>query len=470
MKKHKLITFLILAICAIQISAQTKLSKIFGSDMVLQQNQEVSIWGTDSKGTKIKVSGEWGAEEETITKEDGKWKLKIQTPKAGGPYKVSINGSEKIILKNVLIGEVWFCSGQSNMAMKMKGGHDQPITGNNEAILNSKNSKIRLFTVKENFSTTPLNDIKGGQWKEANPLAVSEFSATAYFYGKLLQMNLDVPVGLIVSSRGSSPVEAWMDKKTLSQFNDIDIPTEMPNSVPQKAPLLLYNAMTYPLLGFNIKGFIWYQGESNTKNAHQYKERFTTLINTWRKQWNLGKLPFYFVQIAPYEWHKPNSALLREAQMQVMQTVENTGMATILDTDWCKGIHPPNKRIAGERLAYWALAKTYNIKGFSFSGPIYKSMEVKEDKIEIAFDYAENGLTNFKKKVTDFEICGEDKVFYPAKIKFGRKNKITVWSNKIKKPIAVRYGFKNCTNASLYNTAGIPASSFRTDSWEIENK
>ena len=375
-------------------------------------------------------------------------------------------GAERQSLKNVLIGEVWLCSGQSNMWMPLKGYSNSGINGNNETILNSKNDMIRFFSTEKKASLKPLEDVTG-QWLVAEPATAVDFSALAYYFGVKLNDILNIPIGLIHTSWGGSRVEAWMDQETLSLFEGIEIPKEITaDTHKNRTPTLLYNAMLHPFESYNVKGFLWYQGESNVSWPQDYTKLFSSMIELWRQKWERPNMPFYFVQIAPYGYGERNSAFLREAQMQTMQTVDNTGMAVTMDIGDCKDIHPAEKELIGDRLAYWALAKDYGIKGISYSGPIYQSMEKTSDsKIKIRFDFSENGLTVFGKELEGFEIAGEDKIFYSANAQINGDRSVSVWSEIVKDPVAVRYAFDNCSEASLFNTEGLPASSFRTDNW-----
>jgi sialate O-acetylesterase len=466
--KHLITCMLFIILIPTMANAEIWLPSFFSDKMVLQQNQKVFIWGTDIPCTTIKISASWGAEASTNAGSDGKWKTSIATPGAGGPYTVHITGSDEIILKDVMTGEVWLCSGQSNMEMPVKGFPNQFVTGSNEAILNSRNNSIRVFQIERQPSTEPVDDVDG-RWQVAEIPTTPEFSAAAYFFGQTLQEILDVPVGLIVTSWGGSKAEAWMDKNALSAFEEIPIPDEIPKDKPQKSATLLFNGMLHPFIGYHLRGVIWYQGESNSSKAEQYKMLFPALINSWRTLWGQGEFPFYFVQIAPFGNQEKGSlarAKLREAQLHTMLEVKNTGMVVTADIGDCDCIHPAEKRMVGRRLAYWALAKTYGIEGVAFSGPVYKSMEITDDgKIKIAFDYAENGLSSLQKPLTGFQIAGADSVFVEAEALINRDGTLSVWSENVPEPVAVRYAFGNCIIGSLYNTAGLPASPFRTDNW-----
>ena len=449
--------------------AQTTVFSLFQDNMVLQQQENVSIWGNDTAKTKIVVSGSWGETNNVITDKDGNWKLKLKTPSAGGPYNLTIQGTKNITLKDVMIGEVWLCSGQSNMEMPVKGFSNQPINGSQEAILNSTNNNIRVFTVKRAASLTPITSVEGN-WKIAAPANTGDFSASAYFFGKKLESTLNVPIGLIVTSWGGSLAEAWTDQETLTSIKNFKIPTEIVKGQTQHTPTVLYNAMLHPLVGFTLKGSIWYQGESNKNHADEYTNLINSMVTSWRKKWNQGDFSFYATQIAPFNYGpKVNSAFLREAQVKTSETLINSGMAVTLDIGDCSSIHPSEKRIVGERLAYWALAKDYKIQGIEFSGPQYDSMSVNTDGvITLLFKNSPTGITNFGKEIKGFEIAGDDKIFHPATLAKIEKNRneMTLQSENVKKPVAVRYNFSNCIEAaSIFSSAGLPASSFRTDDW-----
>ncbi len=453
-----------------EIHSQTTLPLFFSDSMVLQQQTEAAIWGTDKPETKIIVKTSWGSSSKTSTDKDGKWKLKITTPKAGGPFMVEIKGTNKITYKNVLIGEVWLCSGQSNMEMPVRGNMNQPIIGSNEAILNSTNTNIRSFNAVKSVSKIPLNDINGF-WKSASPATTGSFSAVAYFFAKKVHSITGVPIGIIHTSWGGSNIETWMDSTTLATFKKVNIPADVTMKNANSAHTILYKSILHPFIGYTIKGALWYQGESNRERANEYQNLFSGLISSWRNQWQQGNFPFYFVQIAPHSGlpnNHINGAFLREAQLKTLLSVENTGMAVTMDIGEQFLIHPAQKELVGNRLAYWALAKTYNIEGITYSGPIFNKIESnKNDTITVSFKYADMGLNSFGKPLTDFEIAGEDKKFYPANAFFakGKLQWVSVTSDSVKNPIHVRYGFKNWLQGSLFNTAGLPASSFRTDDW-----
>jgi sialate O-acetylesterase len=478
MKKDSLFTFmsvlLLTGILSSTVYSEVKLPSIFGDNMVLQRETEVVIWGWAEAGSKISVTPSWDSKNYTEkTDPSGKWKLKIATPQAGGPYELSISDGKSVILKNILIGEVWLCSGQSNMEMPVKGYTDQPVLGSNDIILKSMNKNIRFISVPRSGKTEPQEDFTGS-WKEAAPETVAEFSATAYYFGKLLNKILNVPVGLIDVTYGGSCIQAWMSKNTSVPFEDWQIP-EKDDTIymPSRTPTGLFNGMLYPVIGYGIKGCIWYQGETNHKEPARYEELFMTMVNEWRSLWEAGEFPFYYAQIAPYAYSqsdtsyydvKLNSAYFREAQLNVMNKISNCGMAVLMDTGEKNCIHPANKEAAGKRLAYWALAKTYGIKGLEFASPVPDSLQIIGDTAILTFKNVPNGLTSFGRELSCFEMAGPDKKFQPARAYISERS-VFVICPEIKNPVAVRYAFKDFVKGDLFSTGGLPVSSFRTDNW-----
>ena len=458
------------------ISAQIQMGPLFSDDMILQRESQVPIWGLASPNEKVTVLSSWNNKTTSTTADnDGNWNVKIETPQAGGPYQLNISSSNSVLnYSNVLIGEVWIASGQSNMQMALFGGGKEPVLGSIDMIAQSKNSSIRLFTVKLSSSETPIKQLRG-QWLVSSPANSSGFSAVAYSFANYLNKVLDIPIGIINTSWGGSPAEAWTDKKTLDfNFEKSEIINNHKDKAVHHNPSGLFNAMIHPLIPFKIRGAIWYQGEANVGRANNYTKLMNNLIDGWRLNWNQESFPFYFVQIAPNgaggKKNKSDQAYLREAQMMTMMQTENTGMAVTMDIGSEYTVHPPEKILVGKRLAYWALVKDYGIKGISFSGPIYKSLTIKGDKIIVNFDYAQNGITSYNEPLLGFEISGPDRVFYPANAKVIRdygsnRSKLEVSSSKVKNPVAVRYGWKNYLKGNLYNTQGLPASSFRSDNW-----
>jgi sialate O-acetylesterase len=461
-----------LVITSSALLAEVKLPAIFGDNMVLQQQTEAAIWGKAALNTTVKVTTSWNKKSYTARADkDGNWKLKVSTPVAGGPYNITISDGKALTLKNIMIGEVWVCSGQSNMEMPMKGFRNQPITGSNEYISTSSNEQIRLITVPRTTSLSTLEDFKGN-WKNCEPENVSEFSATAYFFGLMLNKALKVPVGLICTSWGGTRIEPWISENGLKKFDWVKLPDKtqaQTGTLSPQTPTVLFNGMINPIAGFGIRGAIWYQGESNRNEPVQYQQLIPGLVENWRSVWGVGEFPFYYVQIAPFDYGPTglNSAYLREAQLKASTAIPNIGMACIMDTGEKDIIHPANKKAAGDRLAFLALVKTYGKKGYAGEGPVLKEMKVEGSFVRLTFDNAVNGLAFLGKELSCFEVAGANKRFFPAKA-FITNQGITIFCPSVAEPVAVRYAFRDFIIGDLFNTEGLPASSFRTDTWDIQ--
>ncbi len=665
-------TIAMFLLCATILIAQEEMKKqiqmpsIFSDNMVIQQETDAAVWGKAVEGTKIKISASWGSSAQAIADKDGNWITKINTPKFGGPYELKVeDGYSKIVFKNVMIGEVWLCSGQSNMEMPLAGWPPRDTIQNSSIeIKNADYPQIRLFTVTRAYAAEPQFDCLG-KWSECNPQTIEQFSATAFFFGKKLHKELNVPIGLIHSSWGGTPVESWISKENLIKFEkyrdtykrieaskeqivllnnwlnkhtiinvnekpeserwknlnfndeecssinyddaawyDINLPQlwesteigafdgviwfrkkieipekwinknlvlelgpiddmditfvngnkvgayeatgyyqidrvyEIPsdfvtgkslsiavrvldnqgggglwgtkeklsiglkdgsekinlagiwkylpvaefvggklfvfgsenNEYKNRPPLdekisdhtisALYNGMIAPLIPYNLRGAIWYQGESNTGNPEEYKTLFPLMIDNWRRDFG-NEFSFYFTQIAPYNYGADTkSQFLREAQLLSL-SVPKTGMIVTMDIGNPENIHPSNKKDVGDRLAFWALAKDYG-KKVDYSGPIYKSMKVEDGKAILTFDYDEGLSINTREGKNNFKVAGSDMVFYDADVEV-KGDKLIVSSDKIKEPFSVRYCWSNTEEGTLFNKAGLPASSFRTD-------
>ncbi|WP_304066978.1 sialate O-acetylesterase [Pedobacter glucosidilyticus] len=470
MKRHFKHIIAIIFLCIIthaEIFAEIKLSAIFNDNMVLQQMSKCAIWGKASKNTKVNITTSWNQKKySTISAADGSWKVKVSTPVAGGPYQINISDGRTLTLKNILIGEVWVCSGQSNMQMPLKGFSNQPINGALETIAFSENPQIRLFTVEKNSSLEQLDNFNG-TWNLCEPQNVAEFSAVAYNFGLTLNKVLHIPIGLINISWGGTRIEPWIGEIGIKNLDFVKVPNKRPvTNLSAQTPTVIFNAMVNPMVGYQIKGVIWYQGESNTKSPSEYQKLLPVLIKDWRNAWDIGDFPFYYVQIAPYDYKRPNenSAFFREVQLKVSTTLPNIGMVSILDIGDKGVIHPPNKKQVGERLAFLALNKSYNLKGIAAESPVYKSMKFVESDIILTFDHAPLGLTSFGKGLRNFEIAGEDQTFYPANASITSEG-IKVSSSLVASPLAVRYAFKDFVIGDLFGLNGLPVSSFRTDDW-----
>ena len=440
------------------------MNNLFSDNMILQRNSKVNIWGKSNPNQIVTVYSSWNNKsEKTKSNSNGDWILKIQTDSSVGPYEMSISTSDDTkIIKNILLGEVWFASGQSNMEMPLDGFFGEPVFGSQDIIGKSINPLIRLITVERNYSSTPLFNFSG-KWEESNPESSRYFSAVAYSFAKYIHESLEVPVGIISSAWGGTPAEAWAEKSFLdNEFEPGVIINNSEEKFEEYNPAYLFNAMLNPLIPFTIRGGIWYQGENNRERAKHYSKLMQVMVASWRDRWGLGDFPFYFVQIAPFSYSDPNessSAELRDAQLDAMKNIKNSGMVSTVDIGDLNSIHPPEKIKVGNRLAYWALNQTYGYKLITPSGPIPKSAKVEESKVFISFDYADNGFYNFNGPLKDFEIAGEDEIFYEAKAKIYGES-IIVESLNVSSPRKVRYGWKNYFEASLFNIEGLPATSF----------
>ncbi|MBN1764056.1 MAG: hypothetical protein JW860_02260 [Sedimentisphaerales bacterium] len=642
----------LLGVMVLPLFAQVRLPAIIGDNMVLQRDIENPIWGWAQPGEKVEVRGSWhDSALSTRADAEGKWMVKIPAPETGGPYTLTIKGKKAITLKNILCGEVWICSGQSNMQMEVKASWHKGAFNYQTEIKEADYPNIHLFSVRQTYAPKPQADC-AGVWSVCSPETVAGFSAVGYFFGRDIYKELNVPVGLIHTSWGGTPSEAWTSaeflkthpdyvdvidqmkvgdvekimadfeeqlqawkdsveandggnqptenawsrselsetdwqtmeipnlwedkglpeldgivwfRKTieipkswankdlilnLGPIDDVDTtwfngqevgtldgwdiprkytipgrlvkaganqlvvrvidyqggggiygergqyklaptdksteaislagpwkyrvgidfkdcdprPQQPPAFINQNSPTGLYNGMIAPLIPYGIRGAIWYQGESNAGRAYQYRTLFPLMIKNWRHDWSQGEFPFYFVQIAPYNYGTEYiCAELREAQFMTL-SLANTGMAVTLDIGNIRDIHPRNKQLVGRRLALWALAKTYGQDDIVYSGPLYRSMQVEEDKIRIYFDHVGSGLMSRNGDLTHFTIAGADQVFHDARAEID-DNTVVVFSSEVSEPIAVRYAWKNNDVPNLYNFEWLPASSFRTDDW-----
>lgn len=475
----KIISLFFLSLFSISSQAKIILPVILGNNMVLQQQTNVKLWGQADKKATVKIITSWDKKVyKTVSDENGNWQTQVNTPVAGGPYSISMSDDERLILNNVLIGEVWFCSGQSNMEMPMKGFDRQPLKGTNTIIAKANpKTPIRMFTTDSKdgvwvrqFSKQPQADCKG-EWLDNSPDNVSNISAVGYFFANYVQEVLEIPVGIIVSTWGGSRVEPWMSREAIAPFKEIDL-SKLDDNTPLEdsdIPCVLYNAKIAPLTQFTIKGFLWYQGESNRDNVNLYAKLMPAFVKDLRSKWNIGEFPFYFVEIAPFAYDGVDglsAPRMREVQLQNMKDIPRSGMVTTLDIGSPNFIHPMDKETVGTRLAWWALADTYGRTGFGYKAPIYKSLEISGNKIYINVDNAEQGLCPMWTELKGFEIADKDKVFYPAKAEIETNTcRLAVSSEKVSEPVAVRYAYKNYAEASVFNIYGLPLVSFRTDNW-----
>lgn len=474
MRRIKILLFFFCSVIVFDSYAAVKLPAIVSSNMVLQRNTEVTIWGWADADEKLTINASWlGYPVSTVANAKGNWSINVVTTNSKEPQTISIKSADSDIqLENVLFGEVWLCSGQSNMEMPVKGFTGQPVLGAQQAIVHARNENLRLFTVERQASLEPNAEVQAYRgWQSANSDNVSAFSAVAYFFGQQLQEILDVPVGIIHTSWGGSLIEAWMSAEALGSVKKFDL-----NGVDlnrgNRFPTVLFNAMINPLIPYTIKGALWYQGEANAGRPDEYRFLFPAMVKDWRDRWKIGDFPFYFVQIAPFMYSKENriddkmnSAFMREAQLNCVDMIPNSGIAVTTDIGDDVLIHPPDKKKVADRLLYNALNQTYGIKAVDYAGPVYESMEIKDGGIYLSFKNADQGLFPFM-ELDGFEIAGADKVFYPAEASVYGGRQVFVKGEEVKNPVAVRYGWRNWTKGTLFDTFMLPASSFRTDNWE----
>lgn len=461
------------------VQAKLILPAVFTDNMVLQQKSKVEIWGKSEALKNVSLTASWTTRKYKVTADPlGNWKINIGTPSWGGPYAIHISDGEEITLKNVMIGDVWFCSGQSNMEFPMHGWTS--VNNYEKELAEANYPNIRLLQATHVNSNLPLQNarIDNGGWKPCSSQNINEFSAVAYFFAREVYKKTGIPIGLIHSSWGGTVIEAWTSEQTIKTVPGFgpalvqlhqDTNREKLSFTREDAnrPTALYNAMTHPFIHYKIKGVIWYQGENNASRAHQYRRLFPALIKDWRQKWRIGNFPFYFVQLANYakgEGDMFSWPELRDAQRQTL-SVANTGMAVSIDIGNPDDVHPKNKQDVGKRLALIALAKTYK-QPVVYSGPVLQRYRISENKVILSFNFIEGGLQSRGGSLLNgFLIAGQDQKFYPAKGVI-KGNQIIVNSAEVPHPVAVRYAWANNPICNLYNGAGLPASPFRTDQWK----
>lgn len=529
MRRRGMVALALLVVVAGVAGADVKLPAVFGNGMVLQRDTNLPVWGKADPGEQVTVAV---ADQKATTKADktGKWIVRLKPLKVGGPLEVTVQGKNTIKLTDVLVGDVWVCSGQSNMQFQVRSANnaEKDIAGANFP-------RIRLFQVKRVVAQVPRDDCEGS-WSHCTPQTVPSFSAVGFFFGREVHKRLGVPIGLIHTSWGGTPAEAWTERsfleahpetlpilarwmRVLERYSEelkrheermaawreavkkARAAKKQPPRPPRGPagprhphyPSGLYNAMVAPLVPFAIKGAIWYQGESNAGRAYQYRVLFPAMIQSWRKAWGQGDFPFLFVQLANFRGVDPEPRdnpwpELREAQ-QMTLSLPKTGMAVIIDIGAASNIHPRNKQTVGYRLALAGLKVAYG-QNIVYSGPVYASMTIEGNKARVKFKSVGGGLVALpfkdpvlpngptlakrfgrdikglrpESEVLGFAIAGQDKKFVWAKARI-EGDAVVVWSEKVAKPVAVRYAWENNPICNLYNKEGLPASPFRTDTW-----
>jgi sialate O-acetylesterase len=441
------------------LHAEVKPNILFTDGAVLQRGQNVPVWGTANDGEKVTV--EIAGQTATATAQGGKWKLELKPLEAGGPFSMKISGENEVTVNNLLVGEVWVASGQSNMEWTLNASFQPEVEK-----LKANFPQIRMITAKKVASLTPLDEVQG-KWQECSPETVGGFSAVAYYFARDLHAKLGVPVGIISTSWGGTPAQAWTSpdgfegQPELKGYADqLKAAAEKP---PEKEPgphfpSALYNAMIAPVVPYGMKGVIWYQGESNAGQSKQYQTLFPAMIADWRTKWKRGDFPFLFVQIAPFKGQPPE---IREAQFLTLAKSKNTAMAVTTDFGDANDIHPKQKEPVGNRLSLAARALAYGEK-IEYSGPLYQEMKAAGDKAWISFSHVGSGLVAKDGDLKGFALAGADGKFIPAKAEI-KGDKVVVSAEGVADPKAVRYGWDNVPDVNLFNKEGLPASPFRTD-------
>jgi sialate O-acetylesterase len=470
---------LCLALVTSSCFADVRLPKVLGSGMVLQRNSRIQIWGWADVGEQVTLKCSWLDEQQhATTNGNGQWSVELATAKAGGPHRITIVGQNEIALDDILFGEVWLASGQSNMEMplvKVSGAYTG-INDSSKEVESANYPEIRLFQVGNFSSKESLDDVERGismygippsdcQWQACTPETIPHFASTAYFFARKLHTELTVPIGIIDASWGGTSAEAWTPADGLKQLGydaELEQAVTAQQNPSQKVPTRLYNGMIHPLRNFKIKGAIWYQGEGNAGRADKYRDLFSTMIRQWRAVFGY-EFPFYFVQISPFNYNGINAAFLREAQLET-KSVEKTGMVVTMDIGNLTDIHPKNKQEVGRRLALRALAMDYG-REIVYSGPVYRDVRFQDGKAFLSFDQIGGGLSTANDQPpSHFTVAGNDKKFQPAQAVIDG-DMVIVSSAAVPEPTAVRYGFSNDAQPNLINQAGLPASSFRSDRW-----
>lgn len=499
---------MVITICAffvLDAVATIKLPAIFSDHMVLQQKTKVAVWGWADAGEEITIYESWsGSSLKTKADALGNWKVQLQTLSAGGPYTLTLDGANKIELKDVLLGEVWLCSGQSNMVYALKSS-----SGAQEEIKKANQPSIRFFNVKRQYGSDEYVDAPGSIWQNTTTETAPSFSAVAYYFSKKIHQQLNVPVGIIYAAWGGTPAEAWTPKIVLQQDASLSVyidrwkyimdnakkdsvsyhnaltewekknssgnttkkPTEPQTFFyykrPWREPGVLFNGMIRPVIPFKIKGFLWFQGESNVAYADEYFYLKSTMIKSWRSHWqnggNADEPAFYFAQLAPFAYNDMDAAArLREAQHKVMKQVPNTGMAVTVDVGDMKNQHFSRKKEVGERLAFIALNKLYGFENIISTGPALKEAVSINGKVYLTFD--QKLITPHNQKPAGIEIGYKDSVkdslvFVKADVQI-KNNTLIALHNQVKKPVIIRYAWLAISEANLFNYAGLPAFPF----------
>ena len=469
----------------ISVNAKVRLPHLVSDNMIIQQQTDVRLWGWTKPGRTVVATTSWSNQRaETKADKQGRWLLTVRSPKASyEPLSITFDdGDGKLIINNVLAGEVWVCAGQSNMEMPVKGFGNCPVKDyNKEIITASRPYQVRSAKIPSIMRMTPQEDADT-EWRQCSPQTVGEFSATGYFFAKTVNQALDIPIGLIEANKGGSRVESWLTKENLQKYTSE--PTDSDGIVNFKKEWDYHRALVWgngtinPILNYTVKGILYYQGCSNVGDpGDQYSERLKLLVEQWRSQFNLGDIPFYFVEIAPYHYDNVDAdwgAKLREQQYKASKLIPNSALVCTNDCVYpyeTTQIHPAQKQKVGERLAYLALNKTYGFDKVICESPSFKDMQVKGDTVMLHLDNEFGAISRFE-GIEGFEVAGADRVFHPAKASHFWQPGNNYWdeciiivSPEVKQPVAVRYCFRNFQLGNLANAGGLPLFPFRTDNW-----
>ncbi len=467
--KTGLLSVLLLLSC-LMVNGKVRPASLFADGMVLQQKSNAHIWGWADPGKKITVTGSWdGKTYNCQSKDDGRWDLSVKTPAADGKsYELILSDGDSLIIRNVVMGEVWLASGQSNMEMPLRGWPKFPLAGASRFIKEAEKykDKLRFVQVPHNPSLKPADQIEL-KWTACDSVTAKDFSAAGYFFGCMLSEQLKCPIGIICSTFGGTHVEAWSPKELLLTYPDINLrPDYLEMLIPSAQPMVMYNGMIHPLVGYTLKGFIWYQGEADVSAYDKYALRFSNMVKAWRAAWNDAKLPFLFVELAPYRYTglaRNRAPRLREAQWAVADEMSDVSLICtndLVSPDEAGNVHPSNKLDVGKRLSWLALDKVYHRNGFPTGYPRFQKMKTKGKSVTLSFLNAEDGFVPVD-NVAGFEICGEDNIYYPAAAVFEGCN-IVVSSDKVARPKAVHYAYKDFLIGNVKSRKGLPLVPFST--------
>ena len=473
---RRILFFAALSTMTLGMQAKVRLPHIIGDDMILQQDSKARLWGWDTPGKAVKVNVSWSKESYSAkTDSKGIWIVGVKTPKASyTPLSITFNDGDKTTINNVLSGEVWVCAGQSNMEMPVKGFGNCPVEGYNKAVMNANEYKgIHYVKIPSVMSTQPLDDAQC-EWKVIGPQTVGEASATGYFFAQAINKTLNIPVGLVMANKGGTRVESWLDrdyleKNTTESLDSMAMVKKFPYDYLR--PLLWGNGTFSPILKYTVKGIIFYQGCSNVGDpARQYTKRLNDLVSQWRRDFKLGDIPFYFVQIAPYFNSDVNGdwgPRLREQQFNASKIIPNSGIVCTDDLVYpyeSQQIHPSQKQQVGERLALQALNNTYGMKDIWCESAEFKDMKISNDTCYINLKNDYNAISRYE-DIHGFEVAGADKVFHKANASYYWTKGLIITCPEVKTPVAVRYAFRNWGYGNVKNGALLPLFPFRTDNW-----